>query len=361
MKTASSGKNGPARVVQRETTAPMALPLSVLDLVPIPSGSTASDALRRAVDLGQLADRLGFARLWYAEHHGMPSIASSSPEIIIGQVAAATERIRVGSGGIMLPNHAPLLVAERFHTLEALFPGRIDLGIGRAPGTDPAHVRALRSFDAEGFPHQLGELVALSRGAFAPDHPFASVRVTPGGVDLPPVWLLGSSGASAEFAGTNGLGYAFASHFSPTPAAPALRAYRAAFAPSEAFPQPHAVLAAAVVCAETDEEARRLASTMELAWARIRTGRFEPLPSPEEALAHTYSPAEEHAVALYRQIAVVGSPETVRAEIERRAEAAGADEVMVTTNVYDPEARLRSFGLLADAFELEPRSGLALA
>ena len=333
----------------------MALPLSILDLVPITSGATASDALRRTVDLAQLADRLGYERLWYAEHHGMPSIASSSPEIVIGHVAAATEQIRVGSGGVMLPNHAPLLVAERFHTLEALFPGRIDLGLGRAPGTDPAHIRALRSFDAEQFPHQLAELVALSRGTFSADHPFASVRVTPGGVDLPPIWLLGSSGASAEFAGTNGLGYAFANHFSPTLAAPALRAYRAAFQPSEAFPAPHAILAVAVVCAETDAEARRLASTMELAWARIRTGRFEALPSPEEALAHDYSPAEQHAVALYRQLAVVGDPETVRAEIERLAEAAGADEVMVTTNVFDPDARLRSFELLAEAFDLERR------
>ena len=328
----------------------MAPPLSVLDLVPITAGSTATDALRRAGDLARLADRLGYARLWYAEHHGMPSIASSAPEIVIGHVAAQTERIRVGSGGVMLPNHAPLLVAERFHTLEALFPGRIDLGLGRAPGTDPAHIRALRSFDAEQFPHQLAELVTLSKGAFPPDHPFASVRVTPGDVALPPIWLLGSSGASAQFAGTNGLGYAFASHFSPTPAEPALRAYREAFTPSEAFPEPHAILAVAVVCAETDAEARRLASTMELAWARIRTGRFEALPSPEEALAHEYSPAEQQAVHLYRQLSVVGDPEAVRAEIERRAEAAGASEVMVTTNVYDPDARLRSFELLAEAF-----------
>ena len=270
---------------RRNDTAPMSLSLSVLDLVPITSGGTASEALRRTVDLAQLADRLGYARVWYAEHHGMPSIASSAPEIIIGHVASQTERIRVGSGGVMLPNHAPLLVAERFHTLAALFPDRIDLGLGRAPGTDPTHIRALRSFDAEQFPHQLAELVTLSRGGFPADHPFAGVRVTPVGVDLPPIWLLGSSGASAQFAGSNGLGYAFASHFSPTPAEPAFRAYRDAFEPSAAFPVPHAILAATVVCAETDAEARRLASTMELAWARIRTGRFEPLPSPEEALA----------------------------------------------------------------------------
>lgn len=332
----------------------MALPLSVLDLVPITSGSTASEALARTVQLAQAAERAGYERVWYAEHHGMPSIASSAPEVVITHVAGATERIRVGSGGVMLPNHAPLLVAERFHTLEALFPGRIDLGIGRAPGTDPAHIRALRSFDAEQFPHQLAELAGLSRGTFPEDHPFATVRVTPGDVSLPPIWLLGSSGASAEFAGSNGLGYAFAAHFSPTPPDPALRAYREAFTPSEAFPEPHAILALAVVCAETDEEARHLAGTMELAWARIRTGRFEALPSPEEAAAHDYSPTEAQAVAFYRQVSVVGTPETVRAEIERRAERAGADEVMVTSNIYDPEARLRSYTLLAEAFETVP-------
>jgi len=332
----------------------MALPLSVLDLVPITSGATAADALARTVDLARLAERLGYTRVWYAEHHGMPSIASSSPEVVITHVAGATERIHVGSGGVMLPNHAPLLVAERFHTLEALFPGRIDLGLGRAPGTDPTHIRALRSFDAEQFPHQLAELVTLSKGAFAPDHPFHAVRVTPGGVSLPPIWLLGSSGASAEFAGANGLGYAFAAHFSPTSPAPALTAYRAAFQPSEAFPAPHAILALAVVCAETDEEARFLAGTMELAWARIRTGRFEALPSPEEAASHDYTPAEAHAVELYRQLSIVGSPETVAAEVQRRAEAAGADEVMLMTNVFDPDARLRSFELVAEAVGLAP-------
>ena len=330
----------------------MPLALSVLDLVPITSGSSAPEALRRTVDLARLAERTGYLRVWYAEHHGMPSIASSAPEVVIGHVAAQTETIRLGSGGVMLPNHAPLLVAERYQTLEALHPGRIDLGIGRAPGTDPAHVRALRSFDAEQFPHQLAELVTLSKGAFEEDHPFAQVRVTPVGVPLPPIWLLGSSGASAEFAGRNGLGYAFASHFSPTPAAPALRAYRAAFEPSEAFPEPHAILAATVVCAESAAEARRLASSMELTWARIRTGRFEPLPSPEEALAHDYTPAERHALEAYRQIAVVGDPAGVRAELEARAEAAGADEIMLTTTIYDPAARLRSVELVAEAFDL---------
>ena len=328
----------------------MSLLLSVLDLVPIPSGATAAEALGRTVDLARLADRRGFARYWFAEHHGMPSVASSAPEILIGHVAAATARIRVGSGGVMLPNHAPLLVAERFHTLEALFPGRIDLGLGRAPGTDAAHVRALRSFDAEEFPHQLAELVALSEGSYPAGHPFASVRVVPSGVPLPPITLLGSSGASAAFAGASGLGYAFASHFSPAPAAPALRAYRDAFVPSAAFPAPHAILALAAVVAGTDDEARRLATTMELAFVRIRSGRFEPLPSPDEAAAYPYTPAERAVAESYRALSVVGTPEAVRAEIERRAVEAGADEVLVTTTVHGHAERLRSYSLLADAF-----------
>src|SRR5690606_6510828 len=193
----------------------------------------ASEALRHVVDLARLADRLGYVRFWLAEHHGMPSIASSSPEILIEHVASRTERIRVGAGGIMLPNHAPLRIAEAFHTLEALHPGRIDLGIGRAPGTDPATSRALRPFDPEHFPMQLQELMSLSRRDFPEDHPFHTVRVVPSDVELPPIWLLGSSGASAAFAGSLGVGYGFASHFSPTSPLPALRAYRENFRPSE--------------------------------------------------------------------------------------------------------------------------------
>jgi luciferase family oxidoreductase group 1 len=190
-------------------------PLSVLDLAPVGAGSTASQAIRHTVELARLAERLGYVRFWLAEHHGMPNIASSAPEILIEHVASATERIRVGSGGIMLPNHAPLRIAEAFHTLEALHPGRIDLGMGRAPGTDPATSSALRPFDAEQFPQQLAELFALSRREYPAGHPFHKVRVVPADVELPPVWLLGSSGASARLAGSLGVGYGFASHFSP--------------------------------------------------------------------------------------------------------------------------------------------------
>jgi len=222
------------------------VPLSVLDLVPIRTGATASEAIRESVVLARLTERLGYLRYWFAEHHGMASIASSAPEILIGHIASATSRIRVGSGGIMLPNHTPLRVAEVFQTLEALHPGRIDLGMGRAPGTDPATSRALRPFDGQQFPEQVTELLALSRQAFPPDHPFASVRVVPGDVPLPPIWVLASSGATAAFAGSLGLGYGFARHFSPNPPGPAIRAYRDGFRPSQAFPRSHVILGVSV-------------------------------------------------------------------------------------------------------------------
>ena len=328
----------------------MTYSLSVLDLAPIGAGSTAGQALRNSLELARLADRLGYTRDWFAEHHGMPSIASSAPEVLIAHVAAGTERIRVGSGGVMLQNHVPLKLAEAFHTLEALHPGRIDLGIGRAPGTDPTTSLALRPFSPAEFTEQLAELRGLSAGTLPEDHPFRSVRVVPGGVDLPPVWLLGSSGASARLAGSLGVGYSFASHFSPAPAAPALRAYREAFQPSDRFPEPHAVLAVSVVCAETDEEADYLASTGDLMRVRLQKNEFSPLPTPEEARAYPYTPRERAVVQAYRELQLIGSPATVRAGIERAVEETGADEVMVVTTVHAHEARLRSYELLAEAF-----------
>ena len=326
------------------------LPLSVLDLVPVGTGSSSVQALRDSVELARLADRLGFVRYWFAEHHGMPSIASSAPEILIAHIAAATERIRVGSGGIMMQNHVPLKLAEAFHTLEALHPGRIDLGIGRAPGTDPATSRALRPFSPTQFREQVDELFALSRGAFPDDHPFRHVRVIPAGVKLPPVWLLGSSGASAQLAGSLGVGYSFASHFSHAPAAPALAAYRESFRASERFPEPHAVLAVSAISAETEEAADYLASTGDLVWVRLRRGEFAPLPTPEEARAYPYTPAEREVVAGYRALLHVGTPDAVCASIERAAAEAGADEVMVVTTTHDPAARRQSYRLLAEAF-----------
>lgn len=323
--------------------------LSILDLAPVGHGSTAAEALPRTVELARLGERLGYVRYWVAEHHGMPGIASSAPEILIEHVASATERIRVGSGGIMLPNHAPLRIAEAFHTLAALHPGRVDLGIGRAPGTDPVTSQALRPFDPEQFPQQLAELMALSRGDFPADHAFHRVRVVPTGVPLPPIWLLGSSGASARMAGTLGLGYGFASHFSPTPAGPALEAYREAFRPSADFPEPHVVLGVAVVCAESEERADLLASSMDLSWVRLQRGELAPLPTPEEARAYQYSAAERALVRSRRALQVVGAPAQVADRLVELATETGADELMVTTMVHDPHARLRSYELLAEA------------
>jgi luciferase family oxidoreductase group 1 len=325
--------------------------LSVLDVSPVSSGSDGAQALRNTLELSRLADRLGYERYWLAEHHNLPSIASSAPEIMIGHVANVTERIRVGAGGIMLPNHAPLKVAETFRVLEALHPERIDLGIGRAPGTDPVTATALRrsqdGLEAEDFPQRFGELLAFSGGGFTEDHPFRSVVAMPSDVGLPPIWLLGSSGYSARAAGEMGLGYAFASHFSPADPSPALLAYRESFEPSDSFERPSAILAVAVICGETNEHAERLATSMELAWVRMRSGNPGPLPNPEEAMAYPYTPAERRLADAYRSMQVVGDPRTVRARIEELAEHTAADEVMVTTNVYDHGERLRSYERLA--------------
>lgn len=330
--------------------------LSVLDVSPVSSGSNGARALRNTLDLAQLADRLGYKRYWLAEHHNLPNIASSAPEIMIGHVASVTERIRVGAGGIMLPNHAPLKVAETFRVLEALHPERIDLGIGRAPGTDPVTATALRrsrdGLGAEDFPQQFGELLAFTGDGFPEDHPFRSVVAMPSEVRLPPIWLLGSSGYSAQAAGEMGLGYAFASHFSPADPAPAMRVYRESFEPSGDFERPSAILAVSVVCAGTNEHAKKLASSMELAWVRLRSGSPEPLASPEEAMTYSYTPAERRLADVYRSMQVAGDPLTVRARIEELAERTAADEIMVTTNVYDHAERLRSYERLAEVFEV---------
>ena len=330
--------------------------LSVLDVSPVSSGSNSTQALRNTLDLAKLVDRLGYRRYWLAEHHNMPTIASSTPEVMIGHVASVTERIRVGAGGIMLPNHAPLKVAETFRVLEALHPGRIDLGIGRAPGTDPVTATALRrsqdGLGAEDFPQRFGELLAFAGDGFPEDHPFRSVVAMPDDVGLPPIWLLGSSGYSARAAGEMGLGYAFAAHFSPADPAPAMHAYRESFKPSEAFESPSAVIAVAVVCGDTDEHAQRIASSMELAWVRLRSGKPGPLPSPEEAAAYPYTPNERRLADTYRSMQIFGDPSSVRARIEEVAEHTAADEIMVTTNVHDHAERLRSYERLAEVFEV---------
>ena len=307
--------------------------------------------MREAVDLARAAERLGYVRYWFAEHHSMPSIGSSAPEILIGHIASATSRIRVGSGGIMLPNHAPLRIAELFHTLEALHPGRIDLGVGRAPGTDPAASRALRPFDAERFPEQLQELLSLSTRSFPADHPLGSVRVIPDDVSLPPIWVLASSGATAAMAGSMGFGYGFAKHFSPAPPGPAIRAYRQSFTASPHFPAPHVILGVAVVCAPTDEEADYLAASTDLAWVRRHHNTSAPLPSPEEAVGYPYTAQDLIVVEANRVRQVIGRPEKVAAILRNLAEDTSADELMVTTMIFGRAERLRSYELLAGTWE----------
>jgi luciferase family oxidoreductase group 1 len=334
------------------------VPLSVLDLSPVTTVTPGSVALRNSLDLARLAEQLGYTRYWVAEHHNLANIASSAPEIMIGQIAAATSRIRVGSGGVMLPNHAPLMVAERFKVLEALFPGRIDLGLGRAPGTDPVTSYALRARqDARGgddFLERFQELLAFERGGFAENHPFRKVHAMPTDVALPPIWLLGSSGYSAELAALVGTGFAFAHHFADYDAQSAMLTYREHFKPSAAMDQPYAILGTAVIAADSDAEAERIAASADLHYARRAKGEYAPLASPEEAAAYPYSPIDRERMARHRARLVVGGVDTVKARLLQLIETTRADELMVTTMVYDHAARRRSYELLARAFALAP-------
>lgn len=337
----------------------MALPLSILDLSPVDAGSNSRQALQNTLKLAQLADRLGYTRYWFAEHHNSNMMASSTPEVLIGHVAQVTEHIRVGSGGIMLPNHSPLKVAETFRLLEALHPGRIDLGIGRAPGTDPKTALALRrsraSLAIDDFPEQLAELLAFSNEGegFPAGDPFQSVRATPNDTPLPPIWLLGSSDYSAQAAATLGMGFAFAHHINPNFAIPALQLYRETFTPSERLKEPQAILTTSAVCAETDEQAEALSSSMALAWVRLRSGRPGPLPSPAEAKAYHYNAAELAAMHEYRGRQIVGRPEDVRERLLNLVTETGADELMLLVNVYGYENRATTYQLLAKAFDLQ--------
>jgi luciferase family oxidoreductase group 1 len=330
--------------------------LSVLDLSPITTGHSGADALRNSLDLAQLADRLGYTRYWVAEHHNLPSVASSAPDIMIGQIAVCTQRMRIGSGGVMLPNHAPLTVAERFKVLEALFPGRIDLGIGRAPGTDPITSVALRRRqdirDDDDFLQRFQELMLIEARGFPEGHPFGKVRAMPADVPLPPIYLLGSSGYSAELAAAIGSGFAFAHHFATHDAVAAMTSYRAHFKPSPALARPHAIIGIAAVAADTDAEAERLASTIDLNYVRRSKGEYLPLASPEEAAAYDYSPIDLARIEQNRARVFTGAPKTLLARLAPLLEATQADEVMVTTMIYDHAARRHSYELLAQAFQL---------
>jgi luciferase family oxidoreductase group 1 len=330
--------------------------LSVLDLSPVTTGGSGATSLRNSIDLARLVDRLGYTRYWVAEHHNLPSVASSAPDIMIGQIAAVTEHMRVGSGGIMLPNHAPLTVLERFHVLEALFPGRIDLGIGRAPGTDQITSHLLRRRqdirDEDDFIERFKELILLESRAFPEGHPYHSVRAMPADVELPPIWLLGSSGYSAELAARIGAGFSFAHHFSDYDPVVAMTTYRELFKPSVTLDRPHAILGVAAVAADTDAEADRLATTIDLNYARRQNGEFMPLASPEEAAAYPYTAKDRERIQYNRRRVFTGSAETVRARLEPVIAATKADEVMISTMIYDHGARRHSYEVLARAFGL---------
>jgi luciferase family oxidoreductase group 1 len=332
------------------------IPLSILDLSVVTTGTKPAAALRNSIDLARHADALGYVRYWLAEHHNLASVASPAPDLMIGQIAAVTSRIRVGSGGVMLPNHAPLMVAERFKMLEALFPGRIDLGLGRAPGTDGATAYALRSRldrrEGDDFLERLHELILWETRDFPADHPYNKVVAMPDDVPLPPIWLLGSSDYSSELAAQVGMGFGFAHHFASYDAVDALTNYHTRFKPSGWRSTPHGILAVAVVAAETDAEAERLAASMDLNRLRRDRGQYAPLPSVEEALAYPYTAAERASVQRNRSRLFVGSPATVMTKLQPMITASMADELMVITAVYDHDARKKSYSLLADAFGL---------
>ena len=333
------------------------VPLSVLDLSPVTTATPGSAALRNSLDLARLADQLGYKRYWVAEHHNLANIASSAPEIMIGQIAAATTRMRVGSGGVMLPNHAPLMVAERFKVLEALFPGRIDLGLGRAPGTDQVTSYALRARQdprqGDEFLERFQELLLFERGGFPEGHPFRNVRAVPDDVALPPIWLLGSSGYSAELAAAVGMGFSFAHHFADYDAASAMLSYREHFKPSATLAQPYAILGTAVIAADTDAEAERIAASADLHYVRRAKGEYLPLASPEEAAAYPYTPVDRERMARQRTRLVVGGIGRVKDRLLALVETTQADELMITTMVYDHAARRHSYELLAEALRAD--------
>jgi luciferase family oxidoreductase group 1 len=323
------------------------IPFSVLDLSPILQGGDASLALRNTLELAQHAERWGYRRFWLAEHHNMPGIASAATSVVIGHVAGGTSTLRIGAGGIMLPNHAPLVIAEQFGTLEALYPGRIDLGLGRAPGTDPLTARALRrtlAGDVDSFPQDVVELLSY----FDDATPGQRVRAVPGAGLHVPVWILGSSLFGARLAAELGLPYAFASHFAPDALDDALRIYRAAFRPSGALKEPYVMLGVNVIAADSDREAERLLTSLQQAFVALRRGAPRPLPPPLDSMAGLWSDLEkaqlEHALAC----SVVGSPGTVRRGLEAFLGRTRPDEIMVTAQIFDHGARLRSFEIVKD-------------
>ncbi len=330
--------------------------LSILELAPVGEGGTAAAALAGSVELARLGERLGYRRLWVAEHHNMPGIASSSPPVLVAHLAASTTTLRIGAGGVMLPNHAALAVAEQFGMLEALHPGRIDLGIGRAPGTDPITAAALRrspaGFGADEFPEQLRDLFRF----FAGTHP--QITAVPGRGYRPAVWMLGSSDYSAQVAGSLGLPFSFAHHFASQNTVAALEVYRAAFRASDELDRPYTMIGVPVICAESADRARWLAGPSRLSFVRLRQGRPTPLPTPEAAAEYVFTPAENELVRAWTAPLILGDPPTVRRELEALAARTGVDELMITTMIPGVDDRLRSYALVAGAWnETGPTGG----
>jgi luciferase family oxidoreductase group 1 len=334
--------------------------LSVLDQSPVRCGAAPADALRETLALAQLCDRLGYHRYWLAEHHSTPGLAGSSPEVLLGQVAARTSRIRVGAGGVMVQHYSALKVAENFRVLETLFPGRIDLGIGRAPGSDPLTARALQRGRDDGrlesFPDQVADVIAFLRDELPPQHPFASVQAMPTGPTVPEVWLLGSSDESAAVAAHFGTAFSFAHFINAEGGAEITRAYARAFQPSAWLSAPQASVAVFVVCADTEAEAQRLALSRELFIVWLYTGRPGPYPSPEQAAAHSYTAREWMILQHARRRTIAGTPDQVRDRLLALAAEYGVNELVIVTITFDPEARRRSYELLADAFSLTSAS-----
>ena len=321
------------------------IPFSVLDLAPIPQGSDAAQSFHNTVDLAQHAERWGYNRYWLAEHHGMPGIASAATSVLIGHVAGKTETIRVGAGGIMLPNHSPLVIAEQFGTLESLYPGRIDLGLGRAPGSDQLTARALRrnlSSDADEFPRDVVELMD-----FMSDQSRQKVRAVPGTGLKVPVWILGSSLFGAQLAAMLGLPYAFASHFAPAQMMEAIEIYRRTFKPSAQLDQPYVMLGFNVFAADSDEEAAVLATSMQQAFVNLRSGRPTQLPPPLPGYYEQVGPAERALLDSVLACTAIGSPSAVREKMGAFIARTGADELMITSQMYDHQHRRRSYELTA--------------
>jgi luciferase family oxidoreductase group 1 len=326
----------------------MRLPLSVLDLSPVGAGVAPSAAVRDSVELAVLADRLGYTRYWFAEHHSMPSIATSAPEVLIAHAAAKTTRIRLGAGGIMVPNHAPLHVVEVFRTLEALAPGRVDLGLGRAPGTDRVTAAALRRVDVE-VNDLLAELLAFEDDRFPERHPFKKVVPMPSDVHAGVIWMLGSTLAGASIAAQLGVPYAFAGHFAMRAAREAIAHYRRSFEPSARLARPYAMCAVTTICAETDEEAQRLAAPMRVAVVNSRTGKTAPIVSIEDALARTFTPEEQAICDDFLTGAILGGPALVAQRLPALASELEADELMLSTLVPGLDARRASLERIAAA------------